>query len=743
MPAVPVPVTSPAAESPAARTVLPAQNHDHLVLLPLRRDIVTSEQVYLGRQYTVVKNPISLTYFRLGRAHFLAAQLFDGRTPLRPIAEELARRDAYWRALPIDQAVEELSALGLQLSNTGVLQSTGRFALNRLTSIDSRKKLRFEAVIGSILYIKKSLIDPDRLLTWMNRFFRWMFTRAYVWTFVTAMVITLAALCWRSEELAVHSANFFTLQNLFLTWVVFIFVKTFHEFGHGLTCKHFGGEVHEMGVMFIMFTPYLYCNVSDSWLLPDKQKRILVTAAGIFVEMTIAIGAAWVWMVTAPGLLHQISFNIIFMCSVSTILFNANPLMKFDGYYMLSDALEVPNLKQKSSAAATTWAQRYLLGLRHTGVPQFFSYELGPVFGFYAVASYLYGWIVLYRISSHMFDMLAPYGLDFLSHSYVYLYLFTALALPCFRLMQTTYRNPVTRAAASRRFLQIGVGLAALLLAAWFLPWQDSVKRGVVLEQAAVETVTTRTPGFLREVYVRGGETVRAGQPLARVENLELKAEADDLANEVATYEVQRRAALSSPTDESRQMATGYAHLIEQAKAQLELRRWQLDECILRAPHDGVVREQDLQNLVGQFFLRGRPLCEVGNRGEYRAIISLGESEARRVSVGQRTAVRLRALSGQTFVGTVRSAPIASLSKLSSSGSANLTGGDVPTQVNREGQFEPSVTYYEAEMIIRDPDGDHLRSGLTGMARIQTGRTTLGRLMFSRALDLINPAVRL
>ncbi len=557
------------------------------------------------------------------------------------------------------------------------------------------------------------------------------------------MIVTLLALLGHGQELAAHSANFFTLQNLMLTWVVFIFVKTFHEFGHGLTCKHFGGEVHEMGFMLIMFTPYLYCNVSDSWLLPDKRKRILVTAAGIFVEMTLAIAAAWIWMTTAPGLLHQITFNIIFTCSVSTVLFNANPLMKFDGYYMMADALEVPNLKQKSSVAASTWAQRNLLGIRGGGQSQFFSYELGPLFGLYAVASYLYGWLVLYRISAHMFDMLAPYGLDFLSHSYVYLYLFTALALPCFRLMQVTYKNPLTRAAAGRRFLQIGVGCAALLLACWFVPWQDSVKRGVVLEQANVETVAARTPGFLREVYVRGGQTVRAGQPLARLENLELKADAEELSSEVASYEVQRRSSLVSVSEDSRQMAAGYNHLIEQAKAQLDLRRWQLDECTLRAPRDGVVREQDLENMLGQYFTRGRPLCEVGSRNEYRAIISLDESEARRVTVGQPTKLRLRALSDQTFVGTISSAPVSSLSKLTSNGSANLIGGDVPTQVNRGGQFEPSVNYYEAELLISDPAGEHLRAGLTGMARIQTGRTTLGRAMWSRVLDLINPSVRL
>ncbi len=713
-------------------------------MLPLRADLVTSEQVYLGRAYTVVKNPINLTYFRLSRAHYEAARRFDGKTPLKDIAETMRASNAYWRALPLPQAIDEMALLASQLSGNGVLQSTGRHSLQRINTMAARRKVfRFDAALGSILYIKKSLVDPDRLLARMDRYFSWMYTRGFVSAFGAAMMVTLVALAFHAAELAEHGANFFTVQNLALTWVVFIFVKTIHEFGHGLTCKHFGGEVHEMGAMFIMFTPYLYCNVSDSWLLPDKKQRILVTAAGIIVEMSLAIVAAWVWMATAPGLLHQITFNIIFTCSVSTLLFNANPLMKFDGYYMMADALEVPNLKQKSYAAATGWAQRYLLGLRGGGPAQFFSHELGPLFGLYAVASYFYGWLVLYRISSRMFDMLAPYGLDFLSHSYVWLYLFTALALPCYRLMKTTYQNPVTRVAAGRRFAQIGTVAAALLLLSWFVPWQDSVKRGAVLEHATVETVTARTPGFLREVYVHDGEAVHAGQPLARLENLALQGEADELESEAAAYEVQRRAALSDTMESTREMAASYGKLAEAARTQLELRRWQIGEGILRAPHDGVIREENLDNLIGQYFLRGRQFCEVGSRNEYRAIISLDESQARRVVAGQPAKLRLRAMSNETFDGTITSAPVSSLAKLTVGGSANLTGGDVPTTVGRDGQLEPTVAYYEAEMTIRDPQGGHLRAGLSGMARIQTGRTTLGRAFVDWVLDLINPAIRL
>jgi putative peptide zinc metalloprotease protein len=734
-----VSVTHPAAPAPSEPDLRA------LVITKLREDLVTSEQVYLGRAYIIIKNPISLTYFRLSRAHFGAARLFDGVTKLETIATSLQKSDAYWRALPMEAAVTELAQLAHQLGMTGVLQSSGRQSLNRLNSnLARRKQFRLEGAIGSILYIKKSLLDPNRLLGRIDPYFSWMYTRGYVIAFFIAFAVTLAALSGRWEELVIHGANFFTVRNLALTWVVFIFVKTIHEFGHGLTCKHFGGEVHEMGALFIMFTPYLYCNVSDSWLLPDKKRRILVTAAGIFVEMSLAIVAAWIWMATAPGLVHQISFNIIFTCSVSTLLFNANPLMKFDGYYMLSDALEVPNLKQKSSAAATGWAQRYLLGLHRGGPAQFFSYELSPLFGLYAVASYFYGWLVLYRISTHMFGMLAPYGLDFLSHSYVWLYLFTALALPLYRLMRTTYKNPQTRAAASRRLVQGGLGLAALAAACCLIPWQASIKRGAVLESAVIEPVAVRTPGFLREVYVHDGDTVRAGQPLARLENLDLQNEAGDYAREAQSYEVQQRGALSDPVENVRQSAAAYGKLAEEAALQARLRESQLADCILKADQDGVVRTAGLAKYTGQYFERGRVFCEIGSADEFRAIISLDESQARQVTAGQPALLRLRAFSGLTFQGTITSAPVSNLTKMTTNASANLTGGDVPTQVARDGSLEPSVAYYEAEMLVHEPTGDtRLRAGLSGMARIETGRTTLGRQLYRFMRDLINPAVRL
>ena len=173
----------PANPAPGAPAT-PASRYGELLILPLRADLVTSEQVYLGRAYVVVKNPISLTYFRLSRAHYEAARRFDAKTPLKDIAVAMQSANAYWRALPLPQAIEEMAQLGNQLSNNGVLQTTGRYSLQRINAVAARRKVfRFDALLGSILYIKKSLVDPNRLLARMDRYFSWMFTRGYVRAF--------------------------------------------------------------------------------------------------------------------------------------------------------------------------------------------------------------------------------------------------------------------------------------------------------------------------------------------------------------------------------------------------------------------------------------------------------------------------------------------------------------------------------------------------------------------------------
>ena len=157
--------------------------------------------------------------------------------------------------------------------------------------------------------------------------------------------------------------QFFEAKNWIYLGVTLAVTKVIHEFGHGLTCKHFGGECHEMGVMLLVLTPCLYCNVSDSWMLPNKWHRAWIGAAGMYVEIVIASICTFLWWFSEPGLLHQLCLSTMFVCSVSTMMFNANPLLRYDGYYILADLMEIPNLRQKASDDSQSQAGRLVPGL--------------------------------------------------------------------------------------------------------------------------------------------------------------------------------------------------------------------------------------------------------------------------------------------------------------------------------------------------------------------------------------------
>ncbi len=725
---------APAQPQPPSPEAVPAS---------LRKDLIISEQSYLGRRFLVLKNPIGLNYFRMPLPHGTAAQQFDGKRNFTQILKSLREEDRYWRSLSPQRAFEELTTLSRQLAMSGLLRVHGGSAVARAQHIKQAKNKRiFEISVGKVLYFRKSLFDPDKFLDWLLPIFRWIYSPVTIAVCLLFFLVTLVAVLRNWDSVTEHAANFFTVENLALSWVLFFGVKIVHEFGHGLTCKRFGGEVHEMGFMFILFTPYLFCNVSDSWRAA-KSHRIYVTAAGIFVELVMACIATWIWLFTQPGLFHQMCFNVMFLCSVSTVLFNANPLLKFDGYYIMSDALEIPNLKQKSNMYVTQWAQRVLLGIK-SATTRLMTYELNPLFGIYAVLSYLYGWLVLYNISHLLFDKLKPYGLEVVSRTYVGLFLFTSLALPLYRLIQSMKNTPELQRAAAPRAKLIGLGILACLIGTFFLPWQDTVKRTIVLEHAKTDSVTALYPGFLRELNVHDGQIVKAGDPIGRLDDPALRAEKKDLELQVAATEIKYRAAISSDKEEFQQAAPTQKKMLDELQEQLKGINDKIASMNLKAPADGIVRTWKMREREGQYFGNDRPVCEVGTNEKMRAIIPLNEKEARRVNVGQKVIFRLFAEPGKHFEGVVTSRPVSPLDKFTSPTLANLFGGDTPSEHDPDPKkgVRPSVAYFEAEVAIDESDPT-LRPGMMGKARIYAEKTTLGQWLIQRSLDYLDPEIRL
>jgi len=730
------PASTQAASPPDPATLVPP---------PLRKDLIATKQPYLGRDYMIYKNPISLAFFRLPIAHAEAAAAFDGRTPLEALVAPLAASSLYWRALPREQALAELSALAVQLGQAGLLQVRGVDASERGKRLRALKKNRkFEMAVAQVMFFRKSLFDPDRLLDGLLQRLGWLFRPAVLLAAVGFIFLSLLAALWNFDRLVAQGANFFTLSNLGLTWLLFLGVKVLHEFGHGLTAKRFGAEVHEMGFMFILFTPYLFCNVSDAWRA-GKTARVATGAAGIAVELFIASVAVWLWLFTQPGLFHQMCFNTIVLCSVSTLLFNGNPLMKFDGYYILADVLEIPNLRAKSNAWVTGWAQKNLLGIRPQAAPAA-AHETSPLFGLYAVAAYCYGWFIMFSISIMIFDLLKPYGLEFVSRTYVGLFLFVSLALPLYRLGRSVKDTAEFRSAVAHRGRLALGAVAALSLVALLLPWTEVIKRSAALEHERVTQISASAPGLLSEVAVREGGEVSEGQLLGQLVNRDLESQLAALRLDRESLLVRARSLAAEDTEQARLTMPVLARQVREIEEEIQGVERKTASLELRAPRAGIVRTPRPAELLGRYFAARQPVFEIGGGGRPRVLIALDEQQARKIRPGQPVRVIFTGLPGEVFDGEITSVPSAPAPGFSAASLANLAGGDAPSEASSApGALRPSTAHYEAEASITIPADQlaMLRAHSSGRARIEVRRTNLAGWMRDRWYDLVNPGWRL
>jgi len=361
------------------------------VRIRIRGDLDIAPQKYEGRTYYVVKDPVSLRYYRFKEQEHFLIRMMDGAVTL-----DDAQKAYEKRFRPERLTLEDLEHFAQQLLTAGLAHNESPQAGKQL--FDRRKKRRrseWMQTLTNILYIKIPVYDPDRLLAWMLPYLRWIFT---FWFMALSIGVMLAAIllvtthfeAFREKLPSYH--EFFSFKTVVYLWAALGVVKVIHEFGHGLSCKAFGGEVHEMGLLFLVFSPCLYCNVSDAWTLPSKWKRIIISAAGIYVELIIAAIATFVWWNTpSQPFINNLSLSLMVVCSVSTVVFNANPLMRYDGYYVLADWLEIPNLRDRSNRYLQRLVMEHCLGIE-LHPEQYMALWRRILFVFYAIVSWIYRW---------------------------------------------------------------------------------------------------------------------------------------------------------------------------------------------------------------------------------------------------------------------------------------------------------------------------------------------------------------
>jgi putative peptide zinc metalloprotease protein len=499
-------------------------------------------------------------------------------------------------------------------------------------------------------------------------------------------------------------------------------------------------------VMILVFTPCLYCDVSDSWMLPNKWKRAAIGAAGMYVEVILAAIATYLWWNSHPGVFNQLCLDVMFVSSVSTILFNANPLLRYDGYYILSDVLEIPNLRQKANTILSRLASKWCLGIKQPEDPFLPQRKLGW-FALYAVASSLYGWFVTLSIFLFVWNVFKPYRLQVIGQVLAGMAVWGLVVRPLqgmIKFLKVPGRRDEVKAFNVLATVGV-VGLAAAAIA--LIPLPQRVWCAAELRPRGAETVYVSEAGRLEKVLVKPDQEVRRGQELAVLSSGELELEIAELEGRRQQSE-SRLASLQRErfTDPSAALEIGTVQeTLKTAVEQLERKQRSRAELVLVAPRDGVVLPAPRvpnrpdpggrlsswsgspleERNLGATFTPGTVLCLVGDRHLFEAVMVVDQTEVEFVKRGQPVDLKLDAFPSRTFSGTVEQLAETHIE----TGSERLSvkaGGGVPTKTDEAGRETPISTSYEALVTLDDADGV-FTPGMRGTARIQVGSRTVGQ----------------
>jgi putative peptide zinc metalloprotease protein len=627
--------------SPAPASELERRKKLRIVLRP---DLAIEEHRYEGRKFYVVKDPVSLRYYRLKDNERFLLKFLDGKHTLEDAQKAYERE---YR--PERLKLEDLEGFAQQLLQAGLALNDSPKAGKQLYDRKNKRKRReWMQTLTNILYIKIPIFDPERILSAMLGYLGFIFSW---WFFLLSLVVMGAAILLVTVHFDTFYRKlpdyheFFSFKTVVYLYISLAIVKVIHEFGHGLSCKRFGGEVHEMGFLLMCLSPALYCNVSDAWILPNKWHRIIISAAGIYVELIIAAIATFVWWYTpTQPFINNLALSLMVVCSVSTVVFNANPLMRFDGYYVLADWLEIPNLREKANRYLNNLFSEVCLGIE---VPpeEYMATGRKVLFISYAIVSYLYRWMVTFGILILFHSFLKPYKLEVVGNMLALAAIGSMTIWPAYNMGKNLYKRGRLPDMKRNRVMITSAVAVAILLFLFLVPVPISRVRGLALVQAdpaSSNQIGLRRSAILTDLRFRPGETVREREVLATFED-------PDLTERLLAAETKLETATSQVRFLDQQINTSFdetekhrlrSELVRArgeegvARAQRDALKLQAtEELVLLSPRDGIIGQAPRPDDIGRVFEGGRdqantpPLFTVHAIGHLRLCMPLETSE--------------------------------------------------------------------------------------------------------------------
>ncbi len=711
-------------------TVLAAS--DRPIHMRMRPDLVLAEQWFSGRPFFVVKDPLRTAYSYLTQQEHFILKLLDGGVSAADVEQQFAERFAPQRITTgqLQQFVAHLHRSGLVLSEA---PGQGEQLVGRRQKHSRWNVIR---VLENVLSLRWRGFDPDPILRWLDPVMGWLFSGFGFAVWLIVLFCGAFALLGRAGELEQRSVDlpaWLASGNLPWLALALIVVKTLHEIGHGLAARRMGCPSREMGIQLFLFLPCLYTDVSDVWLIPNKWRRIVVSAAGMYVELFLAAIAAIIWSFAEPGVLSSLCQGVFWVASIGTILLNGNPLLRYDGYHLLSDLIEVPNLERRSQTQLLHMLARVALGVEWWP-PDELERRPRALLAMFACGGYLLsrdgaGWC-LFHVTGHVAAIRRKrgrrrFGTDGTAWNVIPLAITLGQSIVQIHVANEINYSRLLSAAA----FVVGIGLVI-----GFVPLPQRITAPLVVEARGATRLYASVAGELREALPEGTK-LSSGQSVATLENLELRR---DLAR--LESELRRQQLLLTELETIRgfdQSATAGIPAARESQADLQQRIDRLKELMakltLAAPHEGVLlppprhqqraKPHELGSWTGtpldpanrgSMIETGTLVGLIARPGELEAIAVVEQSDAALIRAGSRVVLAIPQAGGGTLAGTVEEVARAESDELP----LHLEATHAIPQRQSVGQSTRRLTtVYQVRIKLDTPPTDVL-PGALGRARI-------------------------
>lgn len=553
----------------------------------------------------LVENEATAKFFQIGLPQYTFLSLLNGR---RTVSQALMQTATLLRINALDE--QEAANLCKWAVESGLVESEKSRNVSRKEHAEDMA-MRQSASLLNPITLKMPLFNPDRLMETTTRYLGWLVSSGGAMLWIIVIVAGFFQLMKHWDSFVLNRINSFSPDDLLWFGVTWLVLKLLHETAHGVACKKFGGQVHSCGMLLLLLIPLPYVDVTSSWRFINKWQRILVAAAGMMVEVFVAAIACMVWAAAEPGPLKYHAGNIIITATLHTLIFNANPLMKFDGYYMLSDFLEIPNLATRGRAYLKSVFKWLYFGAKAKPVS-----EVGirgvivKTYGFLAMAWFFSISLGLSMAASSMFE---GFGLLIAVIAVVLWFGIPVVKFCKFVLTGSKTEKP------NRIWFAAAMSITLVLLGSFLFvcPSPSVVSAPIVIDFEELSVVRTEAAGFAKTIHVSDGQRVEAGQLLVTMENRDLTSELESLSVDVAIGELRCKTYLTS--GDIAALKLEQSSLQSMYDREVELREL-VQKLNVVAPQAGVVMASGLSAKENTYLQPGDELLSIGLSDQLQAV---------------------------------------------------------------------------------------------------------------------------